>query len=194
MSPSLLDAVSRYPRTAGLRDGSPVELVRFALDDREDMLAFTRSLDEDVLLFLREDITSPATMDAWLAEVESGDTFTVLARVEGRLVGYSSLHTEPARWSRPARWTSHIGEVRINVHADYRGTGMGALLASEIREIAPALGVRKLSAQMTVDQGGARVVFERLGFRYQATLEEWVIDRDGAARDLVIMSCDIEAG
>ena len=191
MSPAFLDLASRYPRTAPLRDGSPVELDRFGADDREAMLAFTQSLDEDVLLFLREDITEPATVDAWLAEVESGDTLAILARADGRIVGYGSLHTEPARWSRPARWTRHIGEVRINVHADYRGTGMGALLASEIREIAPALGVRKLSAQMTVDQGGARVVFERLGFRYQATLEEWVIDREGAARDLVIMSCDI---
>ena len=45
---------------------------------------------------------------------------------------------------------------------------------------------------MTVDQEGARVVFERLGFRYQATLEGWVVDRDGNDRDLVIMSCDLD--
>ena len=68
---------------------------------------------------------------------------------------------------------------------------MGGLLAAEIRQIAPALGVTKLSAQMTVDQEGARVVFERLGFRYQATLDGWVIDREGNERDLVIMSCDL---
>ena len=69
---------------------------------------------------------------------------------------------------------------------------MGGLLAAEIREVAPALGVRKLSAQMTVNQEGARVVFERLGFRYQATLEGWVVDREGNDRDLVIMSCDLD--
>ena len=177
---------------AELRDGTPAVLWPFTIDDRDDMLEFTQSLDESVLLFLREDITSPATLDAWLAEAETGDSFAVIARIGGRLAGYCSLHTEPARWARPARWTRHIGEIRINVHADYRGTGMGALLAAEIREIAPALGVRKLTAQMTVDQEGARIVFERLGFRYQATLEGWVVDREGNDRDLVIMSCDLD--
>ena len=92
----------------------------------------------------------------------------------------------------PARWTRHIGEIRINVHRDYRGTGVGGLLAGEMRHVAPAFGVRKLSAQMTVDQEGARTVFERLGFRYQATLEGWVIDREGKERDLVVMSCDLK--
>ncbi len=175
-----------------MRDGKTVTFEAFLDDDRENMLAFTRSLDEHSLLFLREDITEPAVIDAWLMEVESGDTFTVLAKVDGEIVGYSSLHTEPVRWSRPARWTRHIGEIRINVGAGFRGTGMGNLLATEIREIAPVFGVRKLSAQMTVDQEGARVVFERLGFRYQATLEGWVVDRRGNERDLVIMSCDLE--
>ncbi len=191
MSPLLHDLPHRYPIHAELRDGRQVVLGAFTVDDRDDMLKFTKSLDEEVLLFLREDITSPPTVDAWLMEVETGDSFAVLARVDGELVGYSSLHTEPAKWTRPARWTRHIGEIRINVNEEFRGTGMGALLAEEIREVAPALGVTKLSAQMTVDQEGARVVFERLGFRYQATLEGWVIDREGTPRDLVIMSHDL---
>ena len=191
MVESLTGLTRRYPRQEVLRDGTGVIFHAFSDADRGDMLDFTQSLDEEVLLFLREDITSPATVDAWLMELSTGDAFTVLARVNGKLAGYSSLHTEPARWARPARWTRHIGEIRINVRADYRGTGMGALLAAEIRDVAPALGVRKLSAQMTADQRGARIIFERLGFRYQATLESWVIDRDGNERDLTIMSCDL---
>ena len=191
MPPSLHDLTSRYPITTELRSGQQAVLSPFTDDDRDDMLTFTQSLDEEALLFLREDITSPATIDAWLMEVETGDSFAVVARVDGDLVGYSSLHVEPAKWTRPARWTRHIGEIRINVHWDYRGSGVGSLLAAEIREVAPALGVTKLSAQMTVDQEGAQVIFERLGFRYQATLEGWVIDREGNHRDLVIMSCDL---
>jgi len=191
MPPLLHDLTHRYPIHVELRDSRQAVLWPFTADDRDDMLKFTQSLDEEALLFLREDITSAPTVDAWLMEVETGDSFAVVARVDGDLVGYSSLHVEPAKWTRPARWTRHIGEIRINVHEDYRGTGIGSLLAAEIREVAPALGVTKLSAQMTVDQEGAQVIFERLGFRYQATLEGWVIDRDGNHRDLVIMSCDL---
>ncbi len=185
------DLAARYPTNDLLRDGTAVVFRLLAPADRDAMLSFAQALDEEDLLFLREDITAPEVMDAWLAEVvggaevASGETFTVLAEVGGIIAGYSSLHTEPARWTR------RVGEIRVNVHPDYRGTGVGGALAGEIRHVAPALGVYKLSAQMPVDQMTARVVFERLGFIYQAILPGWVTDRDGNARDLVIMACDL---
>ena len=185
MPPTRADLASRYPTNDLLRDGTAVVFRLLTPDDRDAMLSFARALHEDDLLFLREDITDPEVVDAWLAEVASEETFTVLAEVGGTIVGYSSLHTDPARWTR------HVGEIRINVHPDYRGTGVGGALAGEIRHVAPALDVRKLSAQMPVDQLTARVVFERLGFSYQAILPAWVMDREGAARDLVIMACDL---
>jgi len=41
---------------------------------------------------------------------------------------------------------------------------------------------------MTPDQTSARVSFEELGFRVEATLQDWVVDREGGSRDLMIMS------
>ncbi len=179
------DLAFRYPTNDLLRDGTAVVFRPATSSDREDLVAFAQALEEEDLLFLREDITSPAVVDAWLADVEKGETFTVIAEVGDRVVGYGSLHTEPARWTR------HVGEIRINVHRDYRGTGLGTLLAGEVRHVAPAFDVRTLSAQMPVDQLMARKVFERLGFRYQAILPGWVMDREGRDLDLLIMACEI---
>lgn len=179
------DLAFRYPTNDLLRDGTAVVFRPVIVADRNPLIAFSQALGEDDLLFLREDITSPGVVDEWLADVEKGETFTVVAEVGDRIVGYGSLHTEPARWTR------HVGEIRINVHPDYRGTGLGGLLAGEVRTVAPAFDVRTLSAHMPVDQLTARTVFERLGFRYQAILPGWVMDREGRHLDLLIMAREI---
>jgi hypothetical protein len=41
---------------------------------------------------------------------------------------------------------------------------------------------------MTPEQVSARATFEELGFRVEAQLQDWVVDREGRSRDLVVMS------
>ena len=45
---------------------------------------------------------------------------------------------------------------------------------------------------MTPDQTGARAAFEKLGFQVEALLQDWVEDRSGRPRDLLIMSYNLE--
>jgi RimJ/RimL family protein N-acetyltransferase len=53
------------------------------------------------------------------------------------------------------------------------------------------VGLRKIAAQMTPDQAGARSVFEKLGFHVEAILADWVEDRRGQSRDLIMMTYDL---
>ena len=45
---------------------------------------------------------------------------------------------------------------------------------------------------MTPDQVAARAAFERLGFRVEAILADWVEDRSGRVRDVLVMTHDLE--
>jgi hypothetical protein len=45
---------------------------------------------------------------------------------------------------------------------------------------------------MTSDQRGARAAFERIGFRPEALLADYVIDTEGRLHDMLIMSYDID--
>jgi len=179
-----LDISQSYPRTVKLR-GKSLELRQMGPEDRDAMVAFARSLPEEDLLFLRMDITQPAIVDEWIAAIEQGRRFTVLAQRDGALAGYGSLNCQNLTWSR------HLGEIRMIVDASSRGSGLGALLAQEVFSVARDSGLTKIVAQMARQQEGARRVFHKLGFTVESMLADWVIDRDGQTHDLVIMSYDV---
>lgn len=169
-------------KTAGLGDGRLITLRPMTVADRERIIAFARSLPHDDLLFLRTDITEQSNIDDWMRNIMEGATVTMLAELGEQLAGYASVHTEQARWTRT------IGEIRMQVRPEFRGLGLGRILAREIFAIGKSRGLRKMAAMMTPDQAGARAAFEKLGFQIEALLQSWVVDRLGRPRDLIIMS------
>jgi L-amino acid N-acyltransferase YncA len=175
-----------YPKQVTLSDGQQITLRLMQPADRDQVLLFACSLPPDDLLFLRTDITEPTIVDAWIAALQGGTTITVLAEVGDELAGYTSLHLEQARWTR------RVGEIRVQVAPSFRGLGLGRQLTSEIFHVGQARGLKKMAAMMTPDQTGAHAAFEKLGFQVEALLQDWVEDRSGRPRDLLIMSYDLK--
>ena len=181
------DAVgARFPRAVSLKGGKKVELRLMGAGDLDRMLSFAHGLPADDLLFLRRNIADADAVKEWIADIGVGHSFTVLAIEGDAIAGYGSLHLNPASWMR------HIGEIRMLAGVPYRGGGLGRALASEIYAVAGLMGLRKLTAQMTLDQAGARATFERLGFKPEALLTDWVMAHDGRTRDLLVMAYDLE--
>jgi RimJ/RimL family protein N-acetyltransferase len=174
-----------YPRQIRLGEKT-LDLTLMAHDDRDDVLAFAKELPRSDVLFLRMDITDPRNVDLWVANIDAGRTVTVLAREDGKLAGYASLHHNEVLWTR------HVGEIRTIVGRDYRGIRLGARLAEEIFSIAKDIGLQKITAHMTSDQKGARATFERIGFHPEALLADYVIDNESRTHDMLIMSYDID--
>jgi hypothetical protein len=94
-----LEASLIYSREVALRDGRNVSLRLMEAGDKEGVLGLARALPPDDLLFLRTDITEPATIDQWLRNIEEGTTITVVAELSGNVIGYASIHTDGARWT-----------------------------------------------------------------------------------------------
>jgi RimJ/RimL family protein N-acetyltransferase len=176
----------QFPRSVTLPDGTQVDLRVMTLADRAAVLAFARSLSQEDLLFLRVDLTQEAVVDDWIRNVEAGYSTTLVAYDQDGLIGYAAVHRNPAPWTR------RVGEIRVNVSASYRGRGLGRVLTARIFDVARGLGLAKLVAHMTSDQHGAQAAFRRLGFVPEAVLADYVEDRAGRLRDLVIMTFDID--
>jgi L-amino acid N-acyltransferase YncA len=187
VTPGAGDAVSgRYPRSVRLESNAVVSLRLMARGDADGLLAFARGLPADDLLFLRTDITSAAVVAQWADNVAEGGSVTVIAEVDGAIAGYASLHRGETGWQ------AHLGEIRLQAASRYRSQGLGRAMAGEMFVVARTLGLRKLIANMTADQKGAIATFERLGFRAEALLRGFVIDRGDRTRDLVVMAYDVE--
>jgi L-amino acid N-acyltransferase YncA len=178
----------QFPKSFQLTNGKPfrIRLMEANEADKNAILAFARRLNEDDLLYLRTDITDPAVVAQWIQNLESGQTTSLIAEVEDEVAGYASVHNEPARWTRC------VGELRVNAGQRFRGVGLGRVLVAEAFNLGKALGLRKLYGMLTPDQHGARTAFERLGFRVEAALHEWVQDRSGRLRDILILTYELD--
>jgi L-amino acid N-acyltransferase YncA len=158
----------------------PVRLMKPA--DKSGMLNFARSLPQEDLLFLQTDITDPVGEEEWIANIDRGTTITLLAEPANLLVGYASLQMNPVRWTR------QVGQIAINVIPEWRSRGLGERLCEEVLALARSLKLRKVVGQMVADHKSARALFERLGFHVEALLPDWVEDREGHTRDLLLMA------
>ena len=158
---------------------------RFEAKDQAAMLAFAETLPEHDLLFLGRDLKHPRVIGAWVEAIAEGWIDSLVAEEDGEFVGTAALVRDPLGWS------AHVGEVRLLVSPTKRGAGLGRDLLEGIYAIAMERGIAKLTAQMTPDQIGSVMLFESLGFRAEALLQDHVRDRAGNAFDLAILSHDV---
>jgi cytidylate kinase/L-amino acid N-acyltransferase YncA len=151
--------------------------------DAGALLALFRSLEPKDLLFLRRDVTDELIVDAWARDVADGKVITLLAETaDGSVVGEASLHPSFVPWTR------HVGEVRVVTAPEARQRGLGRALLREILEAARAAGLEKLTAEMTVEQGSARRLFEGMGFVEEGRYRAYARDQEGTPHDLLVMT------
>jgi len=176
-------AAAGYPKSADLA-GEEIQLRLLGPEDAVKLHELFLSLPPSDLLFLQRDVTDSHEIDAWIRDVEHGDSITLLAEAEGTLFGEATLHRSPVPWTR------HVASVRVITAAIQRGRGLGRLLLEEIAQLAAPSGIEKLVAEMTVEQVAARRLFEAHGFREEGRYRSYVKDRRRVAHDLVVMTRD----
>ena len=174
----------KYPWTKNI-GGTNITLRPMTAGDENAVLEFARSLPENDLLFLSFDITDEVFVENWTKRIEKGNWHTILVEADNKLVGHGSLMQTEQFWSR------HLGEIILLLSPEVRGKGLGNLLAGELFVKAEDLGLQKVVARMASEQKGAIQVFEKLGFKVEALLADYVIDRHDKTHDLIAMSYDI---
>jgi L-amino acid N-acyltransferase YncA len=175
-----------YPRTVVCGDAE-VEIARMTAADRAALVDFVAALPTQDLLFVPRDLGHPKVVEAWMRSLEAGELTSLVARHRASMVGCTAIVVDELSWSK------HVGELRVLVAPGWRGRGLGRALIQECFAQALELGLKKLVAQMTVDQRAAIAVFEELGFRAEALLAKHVADREGTLHDLVLLGHDVDA-
>ena len=173
--------VKTYPKKVKLEDGTAIYLRPLLKDDEQAFLAYFRSLAPEERVDLKEEVTDPKVIENWMETLDYDLMLPLVALHEDRIVGGASL-----RFSLSA-WTRHQGQVNLSTDPRYRAKGLGTLLLLSLEEIAAALGLEQLTAEVPQELTKAFYLFEKLGFQKAAVLPGFVMDAAGRESDIVLM-------
>jgi ribosomal protein S18 acetylase RimI-like enzyme len=149
--------------------------------DRPALERFIERVPDGDRTFFKEDVSDPAVVDAWARPGSSRS----LAVDGDAVVGYVAV--VPLQG-----WSSHVGEVRVIVHPEHRGRGIGRALARHAVLEALRLGLTKMVVEVVAEQEATIAMFRSHGFDPEALLRDHVRDRNGGLRDLMILAHSVE--
>ncbi len=173
-------------RLEGLKDGTTVLLREPTMDDVDLSLRFFLDLPPEDRRYLRVDVTKRDVVERRIRHAVEGGIHRTIALVEEQIVADGALEFSGDTWRR------HVGEIRVIVARRFQRRRLGALLIADLHRTAQKLGFEKVVAKMAAPQMGARKIFERLGFRVDSVLPDYIKDADGNLQSLVVMSRSLD--
>jgi L-amino acid N-acyltransferase YncA len=170
------------PAAKLLRDGSQVVIRPLAEHDWSTLLRFGRTLPQDDMLYLEDDLQSPEIITR-LVNASAAENWRQLVAVDwdDQIVGYAAVR-------RLAGWSNHVGEILLIIGPAWRRRGLGMVLARAASDAALSLGVAKVVVEIMAEQVGGHAIFERLGFAVEARFSAHARDRHGACHDLHVLA------
>lgn len=169
-----------------LKDGSSVTIRRLQETDQAALTVFGQSLPKDDLLYLEDDFTHPEIITR-LANAAHAENWRQIVAVgeDSSIEAYAAARRLPG-------WSFHVADIRLIVLPRWRSSGLGTQMAQAIVDEARALGVIKVTVDITAAQQGGQAIFSRLGFAVEGRLARHVVDRNGNQHDIVLMSAFVQ--
>jgi L-amino acid N-acyltransferase YncA len=174
------------PRTVKLKDDKDALIRTMKREDLEGSLAFFRALSEEDRLSLRRDLTTRESIEERIHEMEEGTVKRLVAVADETIVGDGALELSHFGWER------HIAELRLIVATAYQHKGLGMLMAGALYDVAASTGIEEIVVKMVATQTAALRIFQKLGFRQEVVLRNYVKDLKGTRKDLVLMRCPLK--
>jgi putative acetyltransferase len=91
--------------------------------------------------------------------------FSLVACVDGEVVGSLGLETSPTRWRM-----RHVGSIGMAVRDDWQGKGVGTALMEVALDLADHwLNITRVELRVYVDNAPAIALYEKFGFEIEGT-------------------------
>lgn len=117
-----------------------------------------------------------------LAEPPEG-FYSLVACVDGEVIGQIGLHTSP---NRPRR--RHVGEIGMAVRDDWQGKGVGTALMQATLDLADKwVNLSRLELEVYTDNEPAIKLYQKFGFAIEGTGIDFAF-RDGQFVDVYFMA------
>ena len=182
----LPEQLKNFREMVTLKDGTYVLLRPMVGEDEKCLLEFYSSVNDDDMRFFRHYVKDPSIVHDWAENLDYSKVLPILALVKDRAVGSGSLHFGDG----PKR---HVAEVRLFLAKDFRKRGLGMKMIKALIDLARKQGLSILQAEVIAEQTKVVKAFEALGFKAQATLDDYFLFPDGDSCDVVLMTMPLRA-
>jgi RimJ/RimL family protein N-acetyltransferase len=176
--------MSSYPKTFNLKDGNEVFVRELTPDDLERSFTFFNKLPLEDRLFLRVDVTKREVVERRMKQ-EGCDRevcYRLVAEKSDEIIADATLCI-PAHG-----WSTHTATIRFIVAKDLRNKGLASILVRELFVAAVKRGIEKIEVEVIEDNAAGIRSVQKLGFKQEGMLREFVKDVKGRNHNLVIMS------
>jgi ribosomal protein S18 acetylase RimI-like enzyme len=177
--------LSDYPKTILLGDRIELQIRLLQKADQKNLHDYFLRLPSVEVSRLKNDVTDPRVVESWIYDLDYDVTLPLVALNAGQIVGVVTLHFNTIGW------TKHQGEIRFTVDPEYRKIGVSTALIQNIIEIARAMGLEQLTAEVAPSLNEAYFLCEKMGFKDAAVLKNFIKDQENNYEDMVLMIKDI---
>jgi RimJ/RimL family protein N-acetyltransferase len=179
-------ALEKFPLSMKLRDGTTAVVRPLRKQDEIRLHKFLVQVPEPERLFIKKPIFDRSQFQAWFRHPDREDSQVLLMWHGQKIIGETTLRLRPGGWKR------HIGKVTVLTHPDYRGRDVAKILVTEQIEIARALGLAKLEAELNGERTVAIRALEELGFHFLMRQDDYVFDMQAVTHDYILMGLDLK--
>jgi RimJ/RimL family protein N-acetyltransferase len=178
--------LNTYRKETQLKDGTKILLRPMVTEDKDALYQFFKEVPREDTRYLRDDVESVLLIEKWANKLDYNRTLPILALKGGEIIADATINRRRSGWKR------HLGTVRIFVHKDYRGVGLGRIMIKELSDIAYKLEIEKLLAEIPDVNTSAITAFTKAGFHRAVVIPNLAKDRDDMPLDVVVMIKDIK--
>ncbi|MFH1115939.1 MAG: GNAT family N-acetyltransferase [Pseudomonadota bacterium] len=174
----------QYPKEIMSKDGTPILIRPLVKEDEQALMEFFSRIPEEERWFLRDNIADPDIMREWIRNLDFRRVLPLVAvrEEDNTIIANIRLHR------RPSECLSHIAHLRIVVDPAYRNQRIGSWMLLDAVKLAMRMGIEKLVAEFVAGvEDAAMHAAYKMDFFEQAILKDYVKDRRGKYRDLIIM-------
>ncbi|MGO9121549.1 MAG: N-acetyltransferase family protein [Desulfomonilaceae bacterium] len=176
--------LENYPKEIMGKDGTPIMIRPVAKEDQDELNHFFSRIPEEERWFIRADMTDPEVMHDFIKRLDAGKTIAIIAVEETnqRIVGSVRL------FLRLSECLRHVAHLQITVDSSFRNQRLGTWMLIDAIKLGMDIGLEKLAAEFVlgVEEPGIAAA-HNLGFVEKAVLTDYLKDRHGNYRDVVIM-------
>lgn len=176
--------LENYPKEIMAKDGTPILIRPIAREDAVELQAFFSRIPQEERWFIREDMADPEGMQDFIERLDSGRTIALIAvnETNAMIVGCVRI------LFRISECLRHVAHLQVTLDPTFRNQRLGTWMLIDSIKLAMDLGLEKLLAEFVsgIEEPGI-VAAQKLGFMEETVLRDYLKDRHGNYRDVVIM-------